>query len=67
MPQCQHQGHSAGTAKFKGYKGNTIIVSLVTGWNPVYRRFETCDEGLIPPRKPGRKKELRRHVGAEAS
>lgn len=66
MPQCTHQGHKAEAETFTDYKGKKHTVSMTIGWNPVYRRFETCDPGLIPPRKPGKKKELSRHGGAEA-
>lgn len=66
MPQCTHQGHKATTKPFIDSKGKKIPVTLTEGWNPVYRRFETCDVGLIPPRKAGKKKELNRHGGAEA-
>lgn len=64
MPQCVHQGHKAVTKPFIDNKGKTVPVTLTEGWNPVYRRFETCDVGLIPSRKPGKKKELRREAEA---
>lgn len=60
MPQCMHEGHRAEAGHFTDQKGKHHIVQMTTGWNPVYRRFEDCDEGLIPPRKQGKKKELRR-------
>lgn len=67
MPQCAHEGHKALSASFTTEKRGqpvTGLVSMVAGWNPVYQRFEYCDPGLIPPRKPGRKKALR-HAEAD--
>lgn len=64
MPQCMHEGHKGQTATFKTFKKEVQFVSLTMGWNPIHQRFEHCDAGLIPPRKPGKKKELR-HGGTE--
>lgn len=59
MPKCMHQGHKALTASFTSEKKGKILLSMITGWNPVYRRFEYCDEGLMPIRQPRGRKVLR--------
>lgn len=64
MPQCMHEGHKAESDAFEKNNGKMSFSTILKGWNPVYRRFEICDPGFIPPRKVGKKKELR-HAQAD--
>lgn len=44
MPACMHKGHKRDVVK----DGNTKkTITDVKGYNPIYRRFEWCDEGFI--------------------
>lgn len=55
---CEHKQHNVQRTPFALSTGKTQYVDMVTGWNPVTRQVEFCDEGFmsIQPKKKTKKK-----------
>jgi len=49
---CKHVSHKETEHKYKpSPTGKAIYVTLVSGYNPIRRRLEICDEGFFSPKK----------------
>lgn len=51
MPKCMHRGHQTSSVRYRREGKKTIMVEVLVGWNPVYRRHEICDDGFVEKRK----------------
>lgn len=48
---CKHVQHKPIEYRVKTSPDRSgIPTSIISGWNPIHRRFEICDEGFIMPK-----------------
>lgn len=58
MPKCMHAGHKR--TIIKDPKDKVKDYTEVKGYNPIHKRFEWCDEGLVyvKPRRTVKKRKV---------